>query len=119
VFNVGNRRRTASRGDNNNGASHSHAFFDPKNNTAKALRDSLALESLEELIAWLKLGGRVGIHGKVDMDVCLVFAVAGNDGQVDNVFLYLYTYVGCVDATNSSRERRYDKDLREKYALCA
>ncbi|GJJ73120.1 hypothetical protein EMPS_05478 [Entomortierella parvispora] len=62
VFNVGNRRRTASRGDNNNGGNHSHAFFDPKNNTAKVLRDSLALESLEELIAWLKRGGRVGIH---------------------------------------------------------
>ncbi|KAG0056415.1 hypothetical protein BGZ83_005130 [Gryganskiella cystojenkinii] len=62
VFNVGNRRRTASKGDNNNGANHSHAFFDPKNDTAKALRDSLALESLEELIAWLKRGGRVGIH---------------------------------------------------------
>ncbi|KAF9910622.1 hypothetical protein BX616_010826, partial [Lobosporangium transversale] len=62
VFNVGNRRRIASKGDNKNGTSHSHAFFDPKNSTAKTIRDELALESLEELIAWLKLGGRVGIH---------------------------------------------------------
>ncbi|KAH7056630.1 6-phosphofructo-2-kinase-domain-containing protein [Linnemannia elongata] len=62
VFNVGNRRRIASKGDNRNGTSHSHAFFDPKNTAAKEIRDELALESLEELIAWLKQGGRVGIH---------------------------------------------------------
>ncbi|KAK3846776.1 MAG: 6-phosphofructo-2-kinase-domain-containing protein [Linnemannia gamsii] len=62
VFNVGNRRRIASKGDNKNGTSHSHVFFDPKNRAAKEIRDELALESLEELIAWLKQGGRVGIH---------------------------------------------------------
>ncbi|KAF9120475.1 hypothetical protein BGX30_003156 [Mortierella sp. GBA39] len=62
VFNVGNRRRIASKGDNRNGTSHSHAFFDPKNKAAKEIRDELALESLEELITWLKQGGRVGIH---------------------------------------------------------
>ncbi|KAF9152871.1 hypothetical protein BG015_004539, partial [Linnemannia schmuckeri] len=62
VFNVGNRRRIASKGDNRNGTSHSHAFFDPKNRAAKEIRDELALESLEELITWLKQGGRVGIH---------------------------------------------------------
>ncbi|KAF9430416.1 hypothetical protein BGZ94_006986 [Podila epigama] len=62
VFNVGNLRRIASKGDNNNGTTHSHAFFDPTNSTAKSIRDELALESLEELIAWLKKGGRVGIH---------------------------------------------------------
>ncbi|KAG0031765.1 hypothetical protein BGZ81_000607 [Podila clonocystis] len=62
VFNVGNLRRIASKGDNNNGTTHSHAFFDSTNATAKSIRDDLALESLEELIAWLKQGGRVGIH---------------------------------------------------------
>ncbi|KAF9919172.1 hypothetical protein FBU30_011138 [Linnemannia zychae] len=62
VFNVGNRRRIASKGDNKCGTSHSYAFFDPKNTTAKEIRDELALDSLEELIAWLKQGGRVGIH---------------------------------------------------------
>ncbi|KAF9427632.1 hypothetical protein BGZ94_004514 [Podila epigama] len=62
VFNVGNRRRIASKGDNKNGTSHSHAFFDPNNKAAKDVRDELALDSLEELIAWLKQGGRVGIH---------------------------------------------------------
>lgn len=67
VFNVGNRRRIASKGDNRNGTSHSHAFFDPKNTAAKEIRDELALESLEELIAWLKQGGRVGIHGTTDI----------------------------------------------------
>ncbi|KAG0256507.1 hypothetical protein BG011_004455 [Mortierella polycephala] len=62
VFNVGNRRRIASKGDNKNGTSHSHVFFDPNNTSAKTIRDELALESLEELIRWLKQGGRVGIH---------------------------------------------------------
>ncbi|KAF8949051.1 hypothetical protein BGZ46_005209, partial [Entomortierella lignicola] len=62
VFNVGNRRRIASKGDNTDGTSHSHAFFDPQNSAAKSIRDDLALESLEELITWLKQGGRVGIH---------------------------------------------------------
>ncbi|KAF9392786.1 hypothetical protein CPC16_003014 [Podila verticillata] len=62
VFNVGNLRRIASKGDNNNGTTHSHAFFDSTNATAKSIRDDLAMESLEELIAWLKQGGRVGIH---------------------------------------------------------
>ena len=61
---MGNRRRIASKGDNKNGTSHSHVFFDPKNKAAKTIRDELALESLEELIVWLKQGGRVGIHGR-------------------------------------------------------
>ncbi|KAG0332879.1 hypothetical protein BG000_009658 [Podila horticola] len=65
VFNVGNLRRIASKGDNNNGTTHSHAFFDSTNTAAKSIRDELALESLEELIAWLKQGGRVGIHDPV------------------------------------------------------
>ncbi|KAF9109527.1 hypothetical protein BGX27_007502 [Mortierella sp. AM989] len=65
VFNVGNRRRIASKGDNTNGTSHSHAFFNPQNSAAKTIRDELALESLEELITWLKQGGRVGIHDPV------------------------------------------------------
>ncbi|KAF9978316.1 hypothetical protein BGZ73_002907 [Actinomortierella ambigua] len=62
VFNVGNRRRIASKGDNEDGSKHSHAFFDPQNKAAKSIRDDLAMDSLEELIAWLKQGGRVGIH---------------------------------------------------------
>ncbi|KAG0213804.1 hypothetical protein BGX28_003478 [Mortierella sp. GBA30] len=62
VFNVGNRRRIVSKGDNKNGTSHSHTFFDPQNKAAKTMRDELALDSLEELISWLKQGGRVGIH---------------------------------------------------------
>ncbi|KAG9063789.1 hypothetical protein KI688_003901 [Linnemannia hyalina] len=70
VFNVGNRRRIASKGDNRNGTSHSHAFFDPKNKAAKEIRDELALESLEELIAWLKQGGRVGIHVLFIESIC-------------------------------------------------
>ena len=71
MFNVGNRRRIASKGDNKDGTSHSHAFFDPNNKAAKEIRDELALESLEELITWLKQGGRVGIHGTEQIDHCI------------------------------------------------
>jgi len=41
---------------------HNYEFFDAMNTQARQLRDQLALESLEELIKWLKSGGRVAIH---------------------------------------------------------
>ncbi|CEJ02414.1 hypothetical protein RMCBS344292_16420 [Rhizopus microsporus] len=59
VFNVGNARRV-------NEASHQHDqsanFFDPKNKEGAKIRDELALMVLEQLIDWLKSGGRVAIH---------------------------------------------------------
>ncbi|KAI9283664.1 6-phosphofructo-2-kinase-domain-containing protein [Umbelopsis sp. AD052] len=56
IFNVGNRRRIRKAQD------QSATFFDPNNTNGKNLRDELALETLEELIEWLKNGGRVAIH---------------------------------------------------------
>ncbi|KAL1925299.1 uncharacterized protein VTP21DRAFT_182 [Calcarisporiella thermophila] len=64
VFNVGNRRREKAASDEKctgKSVDHSHNFFDPSNAEAKHLRDQLAMDTLEELIAWLKSGGRVGI----------------------------------------------------------
>ncbi|KAI7870627.1 6-phosphofructo-2-kinase-domain-containing protein [Spinellus fusiger] len=59
VFNVGNLRRV-------NEASQHHDqsanFFDPDNNDMKQIRDILAIQVLEQMIDWLKEGGRVGIH---------------------------------------------------------
>jgi 6-phosphofructo-2-kinase len=65
VFNVGNRRRVnAEKTGKSSGKSQdqSASFFDPSNVDGKALRDELALETLTELIEWLKAGGRVAIH---------------------------------------------------------
>ncbi|KAJ1984222.1 Fructose-2,6-bisphosphatase [Dimargaris verticillata] len=66
VFNVGNRRRTMtteSFGHNAHEPNHNSKFFDPDNTQARALRDQLAMDSLEELIRWLRFGqGHVAIH---------------------------------------------------------
>ncbi|RIA85423.1 6-phosphofructo-2-kinase-domain-containing protein [Glomus cerebriforme] len=63
VFNVGNLRRNTQLIKNeltpNN---HSHLFFDPDNEYAKKVREQVAMDCLDELIDWLKRGGRVGIH---------------------------------------------------------
>ncbi|KAG0230685.1 hypothetical protein BGW42_000803 [Actinomortierella wolfii] len=110
VFNVGNRRRIASKGDNADGSKHSHAFFDPQNKAAKSIRDDLAMDSLEELIAWLKQGGRVGIHGMY----CCLYWTANDKEDFDNVtsdnrlvfFISSLPSSTRTDATNSTRERR-------------
>ncbi|RGB42001.1 6-phosphofructo-2-kinase-domain-containing protein [Rhizophagus diaphanus] len=64
IFNVGNLRRNTAQLIKNGTAPniHSHSFFDPNNEYAKNVRDQLAMDSLDELIYWLKMGGRVGIH---------------------------------------------------------
>ncbi|RCH99486.1 hypothetical protein CU097_011088 [Rhizopus azygosporus] len=66
VFNVGNARRV-------NEASHQHDqsanFFDPNNKEGAKIRDELALMVLEQLIDWLKSGGRVAIHDATNSTV--------------------------------------------------
>ncbi|KAG9299916.1 hypothetical protein G9A89_009644 [Geosiphon pyriformis] len=65
IFNVGNiRRNTAHSIQQRIGGSLNHgaSFFDPHNNDALRVRDEMAMECLDELISWLKKGGRVGIH---------------------------------------------------------
>ena len=57
VFNVGNMRRVVE-----NSHDQSANFFDPNNPDMKSLRDDIALSVLEQLIGWLKEGGRVAIH---------------------------------------------------------
>lgn len=42
---------------------HTANYFSHGNEQATKLRDSLAEDSLEMLIQWLKEGGNVGIHG--------------------------------------------------------
>ena len=42
---------------------HGADYFSHSNEDAMKARESLAEESLEELIKWLKAGGNVGIHG--------------------------------------------------------
>ncbi|CDS04188.1 hypothetical protein LRAMOSA07143 [Lichtheimia ramosa] len=59
VFNVGNLRRVNQASQNQ---VQSAKFFDPDNSEMKNYRDHLALEVLENLLDWLKDGGRVAIH---------------------------------------------------------
>ncbi|GAN02663.1 6-phosphofructo-2-kinase [Mucor ambiguus] len=58
VFNVGNMRRVCEASSQDQNAS----FFDPNNKDMKRIRDEIALSVLEQLIDWLKEGGRVAIH---------------------------------------------------------
>ena len=65
MFNVGNRRRIVAKTEEQatgQACDHSSQFFDPNNIEAKQFREQLALDSLEEIILWLKEGGKVGIH---------------------------------------------------------
>lgn len=64
VFNVGQLRRARAREvfGQTNSSTHTASFFDSLNVEAKKKRDVLAHECLEQLIAWLKTGGNVGIH---------------------------------------------------------
>jgi len=66
VFNAGQLRRSKGRAQAEKSGvkeDHSSAFFDANNPAAKARRDELANECLEQLIEWLKTGGgNVGIH---------------------------------------------------------
>ncbi|KAL7414700.1 6-phosphofructo-2-kinase-domain-containing protein [Mrakia frigida] len=62
VFNVGQLRRRKARDDYPEGTvDHSASYFNHSDPDAKAVRESLAEESLESLIKWLKREGNVGI----------------------------------------------------------
>ncbi|OAD70117.1 hypothetical protein PHYBLDRAFT_134170 [Phycomyces blakesleeanus NRRL 1555(-)] len=58
IFNVGNTRREHETSQTEQNAK----FFDPDNASMKQVRDELAMEVLENLVEWLKNGGRVAIH---------------------------------------------------------
>ncbi|ORY91882.1 6-phosphofructo-2-kinase-domain-containing protein [Syncephalastrum racemosum] len=59
VFNVGNLRRINEASQKQD---QSAKFFDPDNKDMKKIRDTLALEVLEQLLDWLRHDGRVAIH---------------------------------------------------------
>ncbi|KAI1262912.1 6-phosphofructo-2-kinase-domain-containing protein [Xylariaceae sp. FL1019] len=62
VFNVGNRRREAARESATRASVKSDAdFFDPASSACVSLRDQLAINTLDELLAWLGSGGDIGI----------------------------------------------------------
>lgn len=66
VFNVGNLRRV---NKNSQQFDQSATFFDPDNKDGSKIRDNLALMVLDELIDWLKTGGRVAIHDATNSTV--------------------------------------------------
>ncbi|KAI8925190.1 6-phosphofructo-2-kinase-domain-containing protein [Entophlyctis helioformis] len=48
---------------------HDAKFFDASNADAKAVRERLAMDTLDELISWLKKGGKVAIHDATNSTV--------------------------------------------------
>ena len=56
VFNIGDYRRMKL------GKHHRHDFFDPNNVEGNRLRNELAAQALDDLLAWMKTGGQVGIY---------------------------------------------------------
>jgi 6-phosphofructo-2-kinase len=44
-------------------------FFDPDNKDGSKIRDELALRVLDQLIDWLRSGGRVAIHDATNSTV--------------------------------------------------
>jgi hypothetical protein len=72
VFNVGQLRRARARERTAAGGAqvdHSAAFFSHENAAANESREQLAQDSLEQLLAWLKEGGNVGIHDATNSSV--------------------------------------------------
>ncbi|OAD01493.1 hypothetical protein MUCCIDRAFT_49912 [Mucor lusitanicus CBS 277.49] len=59
VFNVGNLRRVNKASQQ---LDQSANFFDPDNKDGNKIRDELAIMVLDQLIDWLRTGGRVAIH---------------------------------------------------------
>ncbi|KAJ1553152.1 hypothetical protein HK405_008793, partial [Cladochytrium tenue] len=51
------------------GTTHDASFFDSGNESAKQIREQLAMETLEELISWLNAGGKVAIHDATNSTV--------------------------------------------------
>ena len=64
--------------------SHAASFFDPSNKEASQMRTQIAMETLEEICSWLRMGGKVAIQ------------YVYHDGMNFNN----------SDATNSTMERR-------------
>jgi broad specificity phosphatase PhoE/predicted kinase len=56
VFNVGSYRRQTF------GSGQRHSFFDPRNDAGQASRREVALAALEDMIAFLRDGGDIGIY---------------------------------------------------------
>lgn len=71
---------------------HTASYFSHSNQSATQTRDSIAEESLEMLIDWLKKGGNVGIHGEDTAHETSSFSPIRSP-----IF---------EDATNSTRTRR-------------
>jgi broad specificity phosphatase PhoE len=60
VFNVGAYRRDTL------GSQQRHPFFDPTNEAGNEARREVAMRALDDLLAWMKSGGDIGIYDATD-----------------------------------------------------
>lgn len=63
VFNVGNYRRERL------GSQKDHSFFDHDNVDARAARRTVAMECLDDLVAWMSEGGEIAIYDATNSQV--------------------------------------------------
>lgn len=113
IFNVGNRRRTHAASSfspefapvvesddfkpNSQRNFHDAQFFDGSNETARKLRDQLALDTLEELIDWLSHGGgKVAMHDATNSTVARRKLILDRCSQVENLHVIFIESI-CTD----------------------
>lgn len=78
-----------------NSQDQSASFFDPNNQDMKRIRDEIALSVLEQLIGWLKDGGRVAIHDATNSTlarrytrICIFFYLIFMQGILMRFFFF-------------------------------
>ncbi|KAJ1674719.1 6-phosphofructo-2-kinase [Spiromyces aspiralis] len=86
---------------------HSSAFFDPNNDKARAIRNMVAMDVLDDLILWLKSGGQVAIHDATNSTILRRRAIL-NRLQRDPEIKVLFVESICND------QRIIDRNIKLK-----
>ncbi|KAL1891078.1 6-phosphofructo-2-kinase [Sporothrix stenoceras] len=111
VFNVGERRRIAEHSRSNGSKTGNHeyssaAFFNPTNPDLVSIRDQLALETLNELLAWrdTRNGSRIGIPD----------ATNSTPQRRKRVLDHIRAITGTLDGVLFLESCCYDHDILER-----
>ncbi|CAE6516757.1 unnamed protein product [Rhizoctonia solani] len=96
VFNVGQLRRSKAKAKKEKSGiteDHTASYFSHSDDKASQLREALAEECLESLIAWLKKGGNVAIHDATNSTVSRREKIAARVAkEPELVVLFLESY---------------------------